>query len=39
MRYLAKLLENALVTRYVKQRHPEVLEQLQAIVEAASLEQ
>ncbi len=37
--YLAKLLENALVTRYVKQRHPEVLEQLQAIVEAASLEQ
>jgi hypothetical protein len=36
--YLIKLLENAPVTRYLKQRQPEVLEQFEAIVAAASLE-
>ena len=37
--YLTKLFENALVNKYIKQRHPEVLTQLEAIVEAISLEQ
>jgi len=37
--YLTKLFENALVKRYIKQSHPEVLTQLEAIVEAISLEQ
>lgn len=37
--YLTKLLENQRVVRFVKQRHPEVLEQLTAMVEAVSLEQ
>ena len=37
--YLTKLLENERVTRFVKQHHPEVLEQLSAIAEAVSLEQ
>ena len=37
--YLNKLFENALVKKYIKQRHPEVLTQLEAIVEAISLEQ
>lgn len=36
--YLVKLLENAPVTRYLKQRQPEVLEQFEAIVAAASLD-
>ena len=37
--YLAKLLENAKVTKYVKQRQPEVLEQFTAIVATTSLDQ
>ena len=37
--YLAKLLENKAVSRFLKQRHSEVLEQLEGIVEATSLEQ
>jgi hypothetical protein len=37
--YLAKLLENAAVTRFLTQRQPEVLEQFQAIVTTTSLEQ
>ena len=36
--YLVKLLENTPVTRYLKQRQPEVLEQFEAIVAAASLD-
>lgn len=36
--YLVKLLENASVNRYLKQRQPEVLEQFEAIVAAASLD-
>lgn len=36
--YLAKLLENAKVAKYLKQRQPEVLEQFAAIVEATALE-
>lgn len=36
--YLAKLLENAKVTKYLKQRQPEVLEQFAVIVEATALE-
>lgn len=36
--YLSKLLENAKVARYLKQRQPEVLEQFAAIVEATALE-
>lgn len=36
--YLAKLLENAKVTKYLKQLQPEVLEQFAAIVEATALE-
>ncbi len=37
--YLAKLLENSKVVKYIKQRQPEVLEQLHAIVETTSLDQ
>ena len=37
--YLAKLLENAKVAKYVKQRQPEVLEQFTAIVATTSLDQ
>lgn len=37
--YLAKLLENKAVVRYLKQLHPEVLEQFESIVETTSLEQ
>jgi RepB plasmid partitioning protein/ParB-like nuclease domain len=37
--YLKKLLENAKVTKYVKQRQPEVLEQFTAIVATTSLDQ
>lgn len=36
--YLAKLLENGKVTKYLKQRQPEVLEQFAAIVEATALD-
>jgi len=36
--YLAKLLENPKVTKYLKQEQPEVLEQFAAIVEATALE-
>lgn len=36
--YLAKLLENEAVTRFLKQRQPEVLEQFEAIVATTSLE-
>ena len=36
--YLAKLLENKAVTRFIKQRRPEVLEQFMVIVEMTSLE-
>lgn len=37
--YLAKLLENKSVARYIRQRRPEVLEQLEVIVETTSLDQ
>lgn len=37
--YLAKLLDNKSVARYVKQRQPEVLEQFEIIVETTSLDQ
>ncbi len=37
--YLAKLLENKSVARFIKQRRPEVLEQFEVIVETTSLEQ
>lgn len=37
--YLTKLLENEAVTRYLKQRQPEVLEQFEGIIAASSLEQ
>jgi len=37
--YLAKLLENKSVVRFIKQRRPEVLEQFMVIVETTSLEQ
>lgn len=36
--YLIKLLENTSVARYLRQRSPEVLEQFESIVAAASLE-
>jgi hypothetical protein len=38
-RYLGKLLKNELVERFIRQRQPEVLEQLQVIVEMASIDQ
>ena len=37
--YLAKLLENKSVARYIRQRRPEVLEQFEVIVDTTSLEQ
>ena len=37
--YLAKLLENKAVIRYLKQQYSEVLEQFKSIVETTSLEQ
>jgi hypothetical protein len=37
--YLARMLKNAKVTKYVKQRQPEVLEQFTAIVATTSLDQ
>ena len=37
--YLTKLLENQRVSKFIKQRHPDVLEQLTAIVDASSLDQ
>lgn len=37
--YLAKLLENQSVARYIKQRRPEVLEQFEVIVQTTSLDQ
>lgn len=37
--YLAKLLDNKLIVRYIKQRRPEVLEQFEVIVETTSLDQ
>jgi ParB-like chromosome segregation protein Spo0J len=36
--YLTKLVENARVTRFLQQLHPEMLEQFQAIAQVASLE-
>lgn len=36
--YLVKLIDNAHITRYLKQRAPEILEQFQSIAAAASLE-
>lgn len=37
--YLAKLLENKSVARYLKQRQPEVLEEFDAIIKTVSLDQ
>ena len=37
--YLAKLLENTQVVRYLKQRQPEVLAEFETIVQTVSLEQ
>lgn len=37
--YLAKLLDNKQVVRYLKQRQPEVLEEFETIVQTVSLEQ
>ena len=37
--YLSKLLDNPRVAKFIKQRHPDVLEQLAAIVETSSLDQ
>jgi len=37
--YLAKLLDNKSVVRYIRQRRPEVLEQFEIIVETTSLDQ
>ena len=37
--YLHKLLDNKAVTKFIKQRRPEVLEQFEVIVETTSLEQ
>ena len=37
--YLAKLLENKQVVRYLKQRQPEVLAEFETIVHTVSLEQ
>ena len=36
--YLAKLLENATVSKYIKQRQPEVLEQFVSLVQATALD-
>ena len=37
--YVSKLLENKAVSRYIRQRHPEMLEQFSNIVATTSLEQ
>lgn len=37
--YLAKLLDNKVVVRYLKQRQPEVLAEFETIIQAVSLEQ
>jgi hypothetical protein len=37
--YLAKLLENARVARYLKQQQPEVFEQSRTIVDSSSIDQ
>lgn len=37
--YLTKLLDNKSVVRYINQKHPEVLEQFEVIVETTSLDQ
>jgi ParB-like chromosome segregation protein Spo0J len=37
--YLAKLLDNKSIVRFIKQRRPEVLEQFEVIVETTSLDQ
>jgi len=37
--YLAKLLDNKQVVRYLKQRQPEVLAEFEIIVQTVSLEQ
>ena len=37
--YLAKLLENKQVARYLKQRQPEVLAEFETIVKTVALEQ
>lgn len=37
--YLAKLLENKSVVRYIKQRRAEVLEQFEVIVQTVSIDQ
>jgi hypothetical protein len=37
--YLAKLLDNAKVVRYLKERQPEVLTEFETIVQSVSLEQ
>lgn len=37
--YLTKLLENSKVTKYIKQRQPEALEQFNAIVQTTTLDQ
>ena len=37
--YLAKLLDNKQVVRYLKQRQPEVLAEFETIVQTVSLEQ
>lgn len=37
--YLSKLLENKSITRYLKQRQPEVLSEFETIVQAVSLDQ
>jgi hypothetical protein len=37
--YLTKLLENKSVTRYLKQRQPDVLAEFEVIVQTVSLDQ
>jgi hypothetical protein len=37
--FLVKLLDNKAVVRYIRQQHPEVLEQFEAIVATTSLDQ
>jgi hypothetical protein len=37
--YLAKLLENKSVARYLRQKQPDVLTEFEAIVQTASLDQ
>ena len=38
-RYLSRLIGNANVDAYLRKRHPEILDEFQAIVAATSLEQ